>query len=189
MSATTCLNCVGVLSGLGFGDVCRGGRAGCTRMIFCDVLWRQCHKERGACSTYLQVALVGVGIGLVLLHEGLEQALVEEVGVDAVEERPEHAVAELLETKGRLVSIFLCVWGGHGSLSPSIHTSPQRPQHVPCCSTHPRPRRSERPACRSTPGRAAAAPLLARPSPRRRPATTPSAPVCRRRKESGREVW
>jgi hypothetical protein len=47
------------------------------------------------CVVYLEVALVGVVVGLVLLHEGLEEPLVEVVAVDAVEQRPQHPVTEL----------------------------------------------------------------------------------------------
>lgn len=56
-----------------------------------EVLWLG--EVRGV--GYLEVALVGVVVGLVLLHEGLKQALVEVVAVDAVEQRPQHAVTEL----------------------------------------------------------------------------------------------
>lgn len=53
--------------------------------------------------TCLDVALVGVMVSLVLLGIGIEQAVVV-VHVDRVEERPQHAVAELYQPTTALSS-------------------------------------------------------------------------------------
>jgi len=50
---------------------------------------------------YLKVTLVGVHVSVVFFHERFQKALVEEIGVDAVEERPEDAMAELGRERGR----------------------------------------------------------------------------------------